>query len=158
MDAQVELAGSSGQRTIPVADLYRLPNDRPDMEFTLQPGEIITAVNVPKTTAGRRSVYLKIRDRESYAFALTSAAVALDMEGGTVRRARIALGGVATIPWRAKSAEQVLEGKPLKNELARSAAEAAFADARPGKHNCFKTELGIRTLTDAIMQAAGASR
>jgi len=110
MDAHVELLGPSGTRSIPITDLYRLPGMTPHLEFTLQPGEMITSIVVPKTPAGRLSTYLKIRDRESYAFALASAAVALEMDGGTITRARIALGGVATRPWRATAAEAALAG------------------------------------------------
>lgn len=154
LDASVELFGSAGARTLPVAELYRLPGDTPHLEFTLQPDEIITAILVPKTAAGRRSTYHKIRDRESYAFALASAAVAFDMEGERVRRAHVALGGVATRPWRAVEAERLLAGQRLTPEIALAAGRAALGDARPGRHNEFKVELGARTVADAVMIAA----
>lgn len=154
MDASVELAGPTGFRSLAVADLYRLPGDTPHLEFTLQPGEIITAIIVPKTAAGRRSTYHKIRDRESYAFALASAAVALDMDGNRVRRAHIALGGVSTRPWRARAAEQSLTGLRLTPETALTAGRAALEGARSGKHNAFKIDLGARTVADALMIAA----
>ncbi len=154
LDASVEVAGPRGPRTIRVADLYRLPGTTPQLEFTLEPGEIITAIVVPKTAAGRRSTYHKIRDRESYAFALASAAVALEMDGDRVRQARIALGGVATRPWRAEPAERLLVGQPLTSERALAAGRAAMAGARAGKHNGFKIELGARTVADALMIAA----
>jgi xanthine dehydrogenase YagS FAD-binding subunit len=102
----------------------------------------------------RRSLYLKVRDRESYEFALASAAVALDLQDGAVRTARIGLGGVATVPWRAKEAEAALRGKPIDEQTAEAAAEAAFAGAQGHEHNAFKVELGKRTLTRALLQAA----
>jgi len=158
LDAYVEVLGSSGTRTVPVTDLYRLPGNTPHLEFTLQPGEIVTAIVVPKTRAGRRSTYHKIRDRESYAFALASAAVALDMDGNTVTRAHVALGGVATRPWRASAAEGALVGHQLTAETALTAARAAMSGARPGRLNGFKIELGARTVADALMIAADRSR
>ena len=158
MDASIEVLGPAGSRSLPVGDLYRLPGDTPHLEFTLGPGEMITAITVPKTPAGRLSTYHKIRDRESYAFALTSAAVALEMSGDRVEGARIALGGVATRPWRTSEAEEVLIGHRLTPELALAAGQAAFRDARPGRHNSFKTELGARTIADALIIAAGRGR
>ena len=155
MDAHVEVLSSSGTRAIPVVDLYRLPGDTPHLEFTLASGELITAIVVPKSTDGRRSTYHKIRDRESYAFALASAAVALDMDGEKVRRARIALGGVATRPWRATAAEAVLAGQRLTPEIALAAGRAAFGDAQAGALNGYKIELGANTVADAVTIAAG---
>ena len=154
MDAYAEVLGASGTRAVPIADLYRLPGATPHLEFTLQPGELITAVVVPESLAGRRSTYHKVRDRESYAFALVSAAVALDMDGGTVRRARIALGGVATRPWRAAAAEVALAGQRLTPELAMEAGRVAFQDARASRMNGFKIELGARTVADAVSIAS----
>ncbi len=119
---------------------------------------MITAIVVPKTAAGLHSTYHKIRDRESYAFALASAAVALEMRGDRVGRARIALGGVATRPWRASEAEKMLAGQRLTPALALAAGRAALGGARPGQHNGFKVELGARTVADALMIAAGRSR
>jgi xanthine dehydrogenase YagS FAD-binding subunit len=158
LDASVEIVGPAGRRTLPVSALHKLPGDTPDHEFALHRGEVITAVIVPKTMAGRASTYHKIRDRESYAFALASAAVALEMEGDILRDARIALGGVATIPWRARPAEEVLRGGRLTPDLALSAGRAAFKDARPGRHNGFKTELGARVIAEALMTAVERSR
>jgi xanthine dehydrogenase YagS FAD-binding subunit len=154
MNAEAEVLGPNGARSLPIADLYRLPGDTPHLEFTLDPGEMITAIVVPKTKAGRASTYHKIRDRESYAFALASAAVALEMSGDRVERARIALGGVATRPWRATEAERELAGKRLTPEVALAAGRAAFAAARPGRHNGFKIELGVRTVAAALMIAS----
>ncbi len=155
MDAQIEILGPAGQRTLPVAELYRLPQDTPHLEFTLGAGEMVIAILVPKTPAGRRSTYHKIRDRESYAFALASAAVALEIRDGRVESARIALGGVATRPWRATVAEQVLAGQRLTPENALACGRAAFAGAKAGTHNGFKLELGARTVADALLIAAG---
>lgn len=153
-DAVLELLGPQGPRDLPVTELYRLPGATPQLEFTLQPGEMITAIRVPKANAGRASTYHKIRDRESYAFALASAAVVLDFDGERIARSRIALGGVATRPWRAPEAERLLAGQRLTPDLARAAGQAAFGAARPGRHNGFKLELGARTLADALLIAA----
>lgn len=153
-DAIVELLGPAGPRSLPIAALYALPGDTPHREFALAPGELITAIVVPKRNAGRASTYHKIRDRESYAFALASAAVALEFEGERIARGRIALGGVATRPWRAPEAERMLAGERLTPELARAAGDAAFREARAGQHNGFKIELGARTLADALLIAA----
>ena len=154
LDAYVEILGPGGTRSLPVVDLYRLPGDTPHIEFALTPGEMITAIVVPKTPAGRRSTYHKIRDRESYAFALASAAVALDMDGDTVRQARIAIGGVATRPWRASAAEAALTGKRLTRDIALSAGRAALIGAKAGQDNGFKIELAARTVADALIIAA----
>lgn len=154
MDASVELLGPAGRRTIPITQLYRLPGDTPHLEFTLAPGEMVTAIAVPKTPAGRRSTYHKIRDRESYAFALASAAVALEIAGDRVVSARIALGGVATVPWRSSQAERAITGQRLTPDTALAAGRAVFSDAKPGRHNSFKVELGARTVADALLIAA----
>ncbi|MBZ9678524.1 FAD binding domain-containing protein [Mesorhizobium sp. ES1-1] len=152
LDASVVVEGQHGSRKIAFADLHRLPGDTPNIETVLGPADIIVAIEVPLGPWSGRSRYLKIRDRESYAFALASAAVALDMDGGTVRHARIALGGVATVPWRAKKAEEALLGKVLNEGAAHAAAEAAFADARPREHNAFKIPLGKSTLVRALLE------
>jgi xanthine dehydrogenase YagS FAD-binding subunit len=154
LDATVNILGPQGVRTIAFAELHREPVDRPDIETTMQPGEMIASFSVPAGPWTRRSLYLKIRDRESYEFALASAAVALDLRGGIVREARIALGGLATVPWRAKPAEAVLAGGAINDGNKRAAAEVAFAGARAYAHNGFKIELGKRTLMRALGQAA----
>ena len=154
LDATVSVAGASGFRTIPFAGLHRLPGATPNVETALAPGDLITGFNIPAGPWARRSIYLKVRDRQSYEFALASAAVAVDMDGSKVREARIALGGVATIPWRSREAEDVLAGKVLTETVAEAAARAAFADARQRAHNAFKVALGQSTLVRALLQAA----
>jgi xanthine dehydrogenase YagS FAD-binding subunit len=154
LDAAVELAGAGGARRIAFADLHVAPGDNPAVETTLKPGELITAFTIPPTPFARRSLYLKIRDRQSYEFALASAAVALDLEDGMVREARIALGGVATKPWRSRAAEAALKDKTLDETSARAAAEAGFADAVSHGGNDYKLELGRRTLVRALLETA----
>jgi xanthine dehydrogenase YagS FAD-binding subunit len=153
LDAQVELAGPRGARVIPVADLHRGAEGRPDVETTLKPGEMITGFRVPYAPWLRRSLFLKIRDRQSYEFALASAALALEMDGGVVRQARIGIGGMAYRPWRAHESEALLAGKPLDAASAEAAARAAFAGAVIHGDNAFKPELGRRTLVRALLQA-----
>ncbi|MBM6593290.1 FAD binding domain-containing protein [Microvirga pudoricolor] len=154
LDATVAIAGRDGERTIPFHQLHRLPGDTPQAETNLAPGEIITHFDIPSRPWTRRSLYLKVRDRESYEFAVASAAVALDMQGGHVRDARIALGGVATIPWRASGAEEALKGGTLDESSAKAAAQAAFEPARAQGDNHFKIELGQATLVRALLDAA----
>jgi xanthine dehydrogenase YagS FAD-binding subunit len=154
LDAAVEIAGAGATRTIPFATLHRKPGKTPDQETTLRPNELIVSFLVPAAPWTRRSLYLKVRDRQSYEFALASAAVALDQQNGVVRNARIALGGVATVPWRAHEAEAVLRGNAIDERLALAAADAAFAGAKGHGHNDFKIVLGKRTLSRALQQAA----
>jgi xanthine dehydrogenase YagS FAD-binding subunit len=154
LDATVEVEGPSGARTLHFEELHRESGDRPDVETTLQPAEMITGFIVPAGPWTRRSLYLKIRDRQSYEFALASAAVALHLEDGAVREARIGLGGVATRPWRAHAAEAALRGRPLDQRAAAEAAEAAFTGARTHGENDFKPELGRRTLVRALLEAS----
>jgi xanthine dehydrogenase YagS FAD-binding subunit len=154
LDATVEIAGPAGARRIGFGELHVAPGDDPSIETTLKPGELITAFAIPALAYARRSMYLKIRDRQSYEFALASAAVALDLDGRTVREARIALGGVATRPWRAREAEAALKGRTLDELTARTAAEAAFVGAATQDENSFKPELGRRTLVRALLETA----
>jgi xanthine dehydrogenase YagS FAD-binding subunit len=155
LDAMVEISGPRGNRTIPFASLHRPPGNQPNLETTLAPGEIIAGFAIPAARWSRRSLYLKVRDRESYEFALASVAVALDLGADRiVREARIALGGVATVPWRARGAEMSLKGKALDDDVLEDAAETAFADAKPHDDNAFKVALGKRTLMRALKQAA----
>ena len=152
-DAEVDVMSPNGQRTIPIDKFHREPGTTPDVETTLKPDELVLRIRVPATPMGKASTYHKIRDRESYAFALASAAVALDMQGDTVRAARVAIGGLATRPWRAQAAEKILAGKTLTPELARRAGEAALQGAKAGHDNGFRIELGVRTVADALMIA-----
>jgi len=154
LDAVVDVAGPSGSRTSPFAQLHRKPAETPHIETALQPGDLITAFVVPPAPFAKRSKFLKVRDRESYEFALASAAVALDMDGDTVRDARIALGGVASVPWRAREAEASLRGQKLSEEALTGAAEKAFAGASPRGENAFKVALGKRTLIRALRETA----
>jgi xanthine dehydrogenase YagS FAD-binding subunit len=150
-DAVIDVAGPRGERTMPLADLHVEPGDTPEREHTLDAGELIVRVRVPRTPVGRGSTYHKIRPRESYAFAFAAAAAALTLtSNGIVDDCRIALGGVATRPWRAEAAERSLIGGQLSPEATRRAGEIAFTGARPGKYNAFKVELGIRTVADAL--------
>ena len=150
LDAVVHIRGPAGERQIPMADLHLLPAEHPERESVLQHGELVTAVRLPARPQMVQSRYLKVRDRASYAFALTSAAATLHVEGGKIREARLALGGVGTKPWRALEAERTLVGqRPDPSAFAR-AAEAALADARPRKHNAFKVELARRTIVRTL--------
>jgi xanthine dehydrogenase YagS FAD-binding subunit len=153
LGAEVEIAGPDGARRMPFEDLHRAPEATPHIETTLAPGHLILGFLVPAGPWTRRSLYLKIRDRQSYEFALTSAAVALDLDDGVVRTARIGLGGVATKPWRSHEAEAALNGRPLDEAAAMRAAEAAFAGARTHGGNAYKVELGRRTLVRALLAA-----
>jgi len=153
-DAKVDVLGPGGQRTIELEHLHREPGSTPHIETVLEPGELVLRIRVPTTPLGRASTYHKIRDRESYAFALASAAVALQMDGDSVREVRIAIGGLATRPWRARAAEQALRGQVLSSETARAAGHAALQGANASRDNAFRIELGARTVADALMIAS----
>jgi xanthine dehydrogenase YagS FAD-binding subunit len=155
LDATVETWRAGERRILDFGQLHHAPGDRPDVETTLAPDELILAFRVANVDWTRRSLFLKIRDRESYEFALASAAVALDLAAdGVVRQARIALGGVATVPWRAREAESLLAGQSLTRGRAEQASAAAFADAAPQKDNAFKVALGRKTLERALLETA----
>ncbi|MEU3413189.1 xanthine dehydrogenase family protein subunit M [Streptomyces sp. NPDC006658] len=155
-DARLDLLGPAGPRTIALSDLHRVPGSTPQYEHTLADDELIVRIRVPVTAAGRGSAYHKVRDRESFAFALASAAAAVALDDrGTVVDCRIALGGLATRPWRVPDAERSLLGSALTGESARRAGEIALTGARAGTHNGFKTELGVRTVAEALLVAAG---
>jgi xanthine dehydrogenase YagS FAD-binding subunit len=156
LGAIVHLSGASGERMVPLTDLHRLPEDRPDVETVLEPGELITAVELPALPLARRSTYRKVRDRASYAFAIVSVAAALDVRGDTVADVRLALGGVAPKPWRAWKAEAALRGRPATEESFRAAADAELAAARPLRDNGFKVELARRTITAVLSELNGA--
>ncbi len=151
LGATIDVRSVSASRTIPIDQFYHLPGDTPQRETSLEPGELIVAVTLP-SMPGWRSHYLKLRDRQSYEFALASAAVAVRLNGATIADVRIALGGVGTIPWRAPEAEAALRGKAVSREAFRAAAEIALRDARPQSENGFKIELAKRCLTQALIE------
>ncbi|NIJ08315.1 xanthine dehydrogenase YagS FAD-binding subunit [Sphingomonas vulcanisoli] len=153
-DAIVHLEGRAGKRTIPLTDLHRLPEGHPEIETMLEPGELITAIEVPALGFGRRAIYRKVRDRSSYAFALVSVAAALDIEDGRVRDVRLALGGVGTKPWRAWQSEAALRGAPATEVSFRRAAEAELANAKGYRENGFKIELAKRMIVAALQELA----
>ena len=153
LDAEVELSGPAGARSMPFSSLHRPTADQPHIENTLQPGELITAFFIPAGAWTKRSTYLKIRDRTSYEFAIASAAVALQLDGDTVRQVRIGIGGNAYSPWRAHEAEAALTGQPLSEANAEAAARLAFRSAVPHGENAYKLELGPRTIVRALLQA-----
>lgn len=154
LDAVVVLRGAQGERRVPLGAFYQLPGDTPHRETVLSHGELITAVDLPPLPFAEGSRYMKVRDRASYEFALTSAAVALDVRAGSILAARVALGGVGTIPWRALEAEKVLAGAPATMETFERAAQAELAAARPRRDNRFKVELARRTLVRALSEVA----
>ncbi|WP_423464823.1 FAD binding domain-containing protein [Promicromonospora sp. MS192] len=158
LDADVHLQGADGARIVPLTELHRLPGEHPELETVLRPGELITAVEIPALSWARRSTYRKVRDRASYAFALVSVAAALDVRRGVVRGVRIALGGVAHKPWRARQAEAELIGGPATTQAFRAAAQAELAAATPLHDNEFKIELTRRTITSVLNELAGAAR
>ena len=157
LDATVRVRGPQGERAIRFADFHRLPGDQPDREHDLARDELILSVDVPPLPFAVRSTYLKVRDRASYAFALASAAVALDVHDGVIRQARVALGGVATKPWRAHEAEIALMGQRPGLDVFRSAADAALRGAVARRHNAFKIELAKRTLVRALTRVGAAA-
>jgi xanthine dehydrogenase YagS FAD-binding subunit len=156
LDALVRLKGPQGERQVPLAEFHRLPGDTPQDDTVIAPGELITAVDLPPSTFGAHAHYLKVRDRASYAFALVSVAAALELQDGVVRDVRLALGGVAHKPWRARGAENELRGRALDDAAAlQRAAQAAVAGARPYRHNAFKIDLAQRALVRAVRVAGG---
>jgi len=159
LDAVVEVEGRAGRREIPLEMFHRLPGDAPERETMLEPGEMIVAVRLPAEAASfaAHARYLKVRERTSYAFAVVSAAAALRIEGDTIAQARLALGGVATKPWRAREAERMLAGARVDGSLFRRAAEAALADAKPSGDNGFKIELARRTVVRALALATAGT-
>ena len=146
LEAVIHVEGPKGKRTIAFEDFHKLPGDTPHIENALEPGELVTYVDLPKPIEGSRSVYLKLRDRASYEFALASAAVVAKVESGHIRFIRVAMGGVGTKPWRSHEAEAALMGKPADAANFRKAAEAALAGAKPRTENAFKVELAKRCL------------
>ncbi|GDY28415.1 FAD binding domain-containing protein [Gandjariella thermophila] len=152
LGAVVQVEGVKGARSIPIIDLYRLPDDAPQHDTVLEHGELITAVDLPALPMATRSTYRKVRDRASYAFALVSVAAAVDVERGTVRDVRVALGGVAHKPWRARRAEEALRGAPATDDAFRAAAEAELAGARPLRDNAFKVPMARNTIVATLRE------
>ena len=154
LDAKIQTKSVRGARTIAVEDFFRLPGDKPELETNLPKDELITSIDLPAQPAQRRSYYLKVRDRSSYAFALVSVASILDIEGGQIRHARVALGGVAHKPWRVPAAEQLLIGQQPNPDLYRQAAETIVQGAKPYEHNRFKVEMSKRCVVRALADTA----
>jgi xanthine dehydrogenase YagS FAD-binding subunit len=155
LDADVVVQGTSGKtRTIPFEEFHRLPADTPEKDNNLQHGELITAIVLPRSNFAAHSYYLKVRDRASYAFALVSVAAALEMDGNKIKRANLAMGGIAHKPWRLVDVEDLLIGKTPGEAAFKEAAEATMKDAKPLEHNKFKVELGKRAIVRALTRAA----
>jgi xanthine dehydrogenase YagS FAD-binding subunit len=154
LEAVVRVRGAGGrERTIPIDEFHRLPGDTPQRDTNLEHGELIVAIDLPPSRFGNNSHYLKVRDRASYAFALVSVAAALELDGGTVRQARIVLGSVAHKPWRSREAEGLLAGQPANTASFQRAADAALREARPLAHNAYKVELAKRAIVRALSRA-----
>ena len=154
LEATIHVQGAKGARSVPIGDFHLLPGSTPQRETVLEPGDLITHVTLPPPRPGSKQLYLKLRDRASYEFALASAAVVMNLTGGNVSYLRIALGGVGTKPWRSPEAEAALTGKAANAANFRQAAEAALRNARPQSENNFKIELAKRCLTHALHTAA----
>ena len=157
LDAVVHTRGAGRERAIPFGEFHTLPGDHPEVESALEPGELITHVELPASPFAAHAHYVKVRDRAAFAFALAAAAVGLDVADGKIRAARIALGGVATKPWRAAEAEQALVGQPPNRASFERAAAAALVDPKPRRDNAFKVALAKRTIVRALELAWGAA-
>ena len=157
LDAIVHVKSARGERALPIGELHTLPGNQPNIETTLQAGELITGIELRDAPFAKRSRYVKARDRASFAFAVASAAVALDIAGGTIRDARVALGGVGTKPWREHAVEAALHDKPASKATFAAAAKVALADADPRADNAFKIELARRVIARALVLAGGVS-
>jgi xanthine dehydrogenase YagS FAD-binding subunit len=155
LDATIHIEGTKGQRAVPIEQFYVLPESTPNRETVLEPGDLVTHVTLPKLPSGAKSVYLKLRDRASYEFALASAAIVMKQgSNGQIDYVRVAMGGVGTKPWRSREAEKALLGKPATPANFRAAAESALHGAKPQSQNGFKIELAKRCLTHAMAQAS----
>ena len=155
LDAVVRVRGAGGtERAIPIDEFHRLPGDTPQRDTNLEHGELIVAIDLPRSSVARNSYYLKVRDRASYAFALVAVAAGLQLDGGTIRQARVVLGSVAHKPWRSREAEAALVGQPATEASFRRAADLALTGARPLAHNAYKVELGKRAVVRALMRAS----
>jgi len=158
LEATVQIASAHGERNVAVGELFLVPGDTPDRETVLEPGELVTSVTLPPPAPGSKSVYLKLRDRASYEFALASAAVAATVTGRAFERVRIAMGGIGTKPWRSAEAEAALEGMPATVESFERAAQAIVREARPQPGNEFKVELAKRCLIHALRLVTGTDQ
>ena len=156
LEATIHIQGPKGARAIPIGEFHLLPGSTPHRETVLEPGDLITHVTLPPPKKGSKQVYLKLRDRASYEFALASAAIVVTTAGGNINQARVALGGVGTKPWRSPEAEAALAGKPANAANFRKAAEAALRNAKPQSENKFKIELARRCLVHALETATKA--
>jgi xanthine dehydrogenase YagS FAD-binding subunit len=156
LEATVHVQGPKGSRAVAFGDFHLLPGTTPQRETVLEPGDLVTHVTLPPPIAGSKQFYLKLRDRASYEFALASTALVLTIASGKVTRARIALGGVGTKPWRSSEAEAALSGKPATDAIFRRAAEAALRDAKPQSENKFKIELAKRCMVHALRMATAS--
>jgi len=153
LEATIQIQGTKGTRSVPINEFYLKPGSTPNRENILEPGDLILSVTLPPPTAGSRSLYLKLRDRAAYEFALVSAAIVIRTNGSRIEYARVALGGVGTVPWRSHEAEHVLQGHPATPAIFRKAAEAALKDAQPASENGFKVELAKRCIVRALTQS-----
>ncbi len=158
LDASIKIQGKNAERIVKISDFFRLPEDNPEKDNDLNHGELITSIEIPKNNFANRSYYLKIRDRASYAFALVSVAVGIELEGGKIKDTRIALGGVAHKPWRASDAEKIILGKAPSENIFRAAAEEEMKKAKPLAHNKFKVELTKRAIVRALLNALNAKQ
>ena len=159
LDAVVKVQKADGtERTIPFSEYHRLPGNTPQKDNKLEHGELITSIEIPKNNFADKSYYLKVRDRASYAFALVSVAAALEMNGNKIKDARVAIGGVAHKPWRAKEAEKFLNGKEATEANFKAAAETEMKAAKPLEHNKFKVELGKRAIVRSLMMAMNGGK
>lgn len=155
LDAVAIIAGKKGERRIPFTGFHRLPGDHPELDNHLATGELIVGVEIPDNNFAKNSYYLKVRDRQSYAFALVSVAAALDISNGTIKNARLAMGGVAHKPWRLFDAEKALIGKPATEDSFKMAAQIAMQGAKGYQYNSFKLKLAPATITEALKHATG---
>jgi xanthine dehydrogenase YagS FAD-binding subunit len=153
LEATIHIQGAKGERDVPIGDFFLVPGNTPQRENVLEPGELITFVTLPAPKTGSKQVYLKLRDRASYEFALSSAAIVAVVSHGKLDFVRVALGGVGTKPWRSLEAERVLHGKPADGKVFRQAAEAALHGAQPQSENGFKVQLAKRCITHALTLA-----
>ena len=154
LDATVQIQGAGGTRDVALKDFHLLPGETPQHETVVKPGDLILSVTLPAKISAKRSAYVKLRDRASYEFALASCAAVLQMDGNTIRSARVALGGVATKPWRSTEAEQALTGKPANEETFKAATEAALQNAKPLKYNAYKIPLAKMAIVRALKEAS----